>query len=79
MANLTRQRSVIAPEYPEIVEVFASIPGGTRISKKEVYETYCRNCEGEPMSDRTFWPRAKKCMRLRELRTATGRYIIKED
>lgn len=58
-----------------------TIPRGEKLSKNDVYGSYCDFCRSEnctPCSPRSFWPQAAKCAQMKNIRTASARYIIIE-
>lgn len=77
LANATRTRVYAADEAdPEMHAVFSVFAKNTPIPRCKIYSRYCETCEGTPLSPRSFWPRAKAVIKLREQRTAAERFII---
>ena len=77
LANATRTRVYAADEAdPEMHAVFSVFAKNTPIPRCKIYSRYCETCEGTPLSPRSFWPRAKAVIKLREQRTAAERYIV---
>ena len=77
LANATRTRVYAADEAdPEMHAVFSVFAKNIPIPRCKIYSRYCETCEGTPLSPRSFWPRAKAVIKLREQRTAAERFII---
>ena len=77
LANATRTRVYAADEAdPEMHAVFSVFAKNTPIPRCKIYSRYCETCEGSPLSPRSFWPRAKAVIKLREQRTAAERFVI---
>ena len=81
LANCTRTRTTftleesLSPESAVIRQVFSLFEPGEKVSRKTVYRAYCDQCDS-PMSERRFWPCARKMMKWTDVRGADGRYIV---